>query len=393
MDEKPGIVKFTPHSTSRSAMLIAVAVTVGVQVALCAVLVAIHLQDMWFPSVQGGEVEMTFVSPSEEVSQEMEEVQPTSVVPVAAPSTVSPVPEIASDEDLLAMKLPENEDCSEMKDFLLDEAPSELLPEELAAMRISMNEVKRRQPVKRPAVSLSQTPGVFTLDGGGTWQRGSVSNTVIRGMNKDTYTLTMVDGMRISDANMSGNKLLGITNLFTVGNVEVVKGAQGAVFGSGAIGGVVAMDTPEGEGDPVTRIFAEAGSFGSFNSYVTSSGKIKKLSYFVGVGFETTENDPSIYPAIYDNRTGMNDFRQWQEAVRLGYDINDKVKVSFTYRRLDSYFEYPTPYVDYNQWPSVPDPHLYNTEDKNRSNLVTGRVDAEISKLWSTSFKIGRAHV
>ena len=113
MDEKPGIVKFTPHSTSRSAMLIAVAVTVGVQVALCAVLVAIHLQDMWFPSVQGGEVEMTFVSPSEEVSQEMEEVQPTSVVPVAAPSTVSPVPEIASDEDLLAMKLPENEDCSE----------------------------------------------------------------------------------------------------------------------------------------------------------------------------------------------------------------------------------------------------------------------------------------
>lgn len=208
-------------------------------------------------------------------------------------------------------------------------------------------------------------------------------------MNKDTYTLTMVDGMRISDVNMSGNKLLGITNLFTVGNVEVVKGAQGAVFGSGAIGGVVAMDTPEGEGDPVTRIFAEAGSFGTFNSYVTSSGKIKKLSYFVGVGFETTENDPTIYDSIYDNRTGMNDFRQWQEALRLGYDVNDKVKLSFTYRRLDSYFEYPTPYVDYNQWPAVPDSHLYNTEDKNRSNLITGRVDAELSKLWSTSFMVG----
>ena len=200
----------------------------------------------------------------------------------------------------------------------------------------------------------------------------------------------MVDGMRISDVNMSGNKLLGITNLFTVGNVEVVKGAQGAVFGSGAIGGVVAMDTPEGEGDPVTRIFAEAGSFGTFNSYVTSSGKIKKLSYFVGVGFETTENDPTIYDSIYDNRTGMNDFRQWQEALRLGYDVNDKVKLSFTYRRLDSYFEYPTPYVDYSDWMNpVTDSHLYNTEDKNRSNLVTGRVDAELSKLWSTSFMVG----
>lgn len=237
--------------------------------------------------------------------------------------------------------------------------------------------------------ALSQTPGVFTLDGGGTWQRGSVSNTVIRGMNKETYTLTMVDGMRISDVNMSGNKMLGVTNLFTVGNVEVVKGAQGSVFGSGAIGGVIAMDTPEGEGKPVTKIFAEAGSYNTFNSYVTSSGKIKKLSYFVGVGFESTENDPTIYGPIFDNRTGMNDFRQWQEALRLSYDVNEKVKVSFTYRRLDSYFEYPTPYVDYNQWPAVTDSHLYNTEDKNRSNLVTGRVDAEINELWSTSFMMG----
>ena len=37
--------------------------------------------------------------------------------------------------------------------------------------------------------------------------------------------------------------------------------------------------------------------------------------------------------------------RDRQEAVRLGYDVNDKVKVGFTYRRLDSYFEYPTPDV------------------------------------------------
>ena len=70
MDEKPGIVRFTPRSTSKSAMLIAVAVAVGVQVALCAVLVAIHFQELWLPAVQNGEVEMEFVPPSEEVLQE-----------------------------------------------------------------------------------------------------------------------------------------------------------------------------------------------------------------------------------------------------------------------------------------------------------------------------------
>ena len=159
MDEKPGIVRFTPRSTSKSAMLIAVAVAVGVQVALCAVLVAIHFQELWLPAVQNGEVEMEFVPPSEEVLQELAEVQPVPVEPVAAPSTVSPVPEISADEDLLAMKLPENEDCSDMKDFLPEETPTEYLPEELSSMRISMREVKPRRPVKTPAVSLPSRVG------------------------------------------------------------------------------------------------------------------------------------------------------------------------------------------------------------------------------------------
>ena len=158
MDEKPGIVRFTPRSTSKSAMLIAVAVAVGVQVALCAVLVAIHFQELWLPAVQNGEVEMEFVRPSEEVLQELAEVQPVPVEPVAAPSTVSPVPEISADEDLLAMKLPENEDCSDMKDFLPEETPTEYLPEELSSMRLSMREVKPRRPVKTPAVSLPGQP-------------------------------------------------------------------------------------------------------------------------------------------------------------------------------------------------------------------------------------------
>ncbi len=158
MDEKPGIVRFSPRSSSKSAMLIAVAVAVGVQVALCAVLVAIHFQDMWEPSIQNGEVEMEFVPPSEEVLLEPEEVQSVSVNPVMAPSTVSTIPEISSDEDLLAMKLPENEDCSEMEDLLLDEASPELLPEELTTMRISMKEVKRRLPAKTSAVSLPGRP-------------------------------------------------------------------------------------------------------------------------------------------------------------------------------------------------------------------------------------------
>ena len=45
MDEKPRIVRLKPRSSSKSAILIALGVAVGVQVALCAVLVDIHYQE------------------------------------------------------------------------------------------------------------------------------------------------------------------------------------------------------------------------------------------------------------------------------------------------------------------------------------------------------------
>lgn len=161
MDEKPGIVRFRPRSSSKSAMLIALGVAAGIQVALCAVLVAIHFQELWLPSVQNGEVEMEFVAPSEEVLKELEEAQPVTVDPAVAPPTVSSVPEIAADEDLLALKLPEHEDCSEIEDFIPEEYQTELLPEELVSMRISMKEVKSRKPSKIPAASL---PGMAVQD-------------------------------------------------------------------------------------------------------------------------------------------------------------------------------------------------------------------------------------
>ena len=87
MDEKPRIVRLKPRSSSKSAILIALGVAVGVQVALCAVLVAIHYQEWWLPSIQKGEIVMEFVAPSDEVLEEVNEVSPVPVDPAVAPPT------------------------------------------------------------------------------------------------------------------------------------------------------------------------------------------------------------------------------------------------------------------------------------------------------------------
>lgn len=248
--------------------------------------------------------------------------------------------------------------------------------------------------------ALSRMPGVYMLDDGSTGQRGSMAYMTVRGVNLAGGTSLMIDGMRVSDVRNSMNydslgsgpgQLYGQGSLFDLGGAELVKGPQGAVYGNNSYAGVLALSTPEGEGKPSLRIFNEAGSFGSYTGSVTSQGKIKKLGYFVGVGFETTENDLHYLgapgPYAYPNPGQANqygDFRQWQEALRLSYDINKDNKLSLTYRRMDSVLDNPSVVYGEDYMPFV-------ARDRfdMRSNLLTATLDSNINKMWSTTFMMG----
>lgn len=238
--------------------------------------------------------------------------------------------------------------------------------------------------------ALASTPGVYL---GATGQYGSTSYMAVRGINLSGGVTAVIDGMRVNDTfNASGcgsygsgpEDIIAGASLFNMGTVELVKGPQGAVYGGNSYGGVLSMDTPEGQGAPSYRLFSEAGSFGSYTGYAQAQGKVKKLGYFVGVGYETTQNDMRYEGDCSPyNPTGKHsNFQQWQEALRLTYDVNDKVKLNTTYRRQDSRYEdLATVYSDTVE--------IGENETKMRSNLLTASVDAELSKVWSTSFMVG----
>lgn len=150
MDEKPRMMRSRPHSMSKPALLIGLGVAIGVQVALCAVLVAIHYHDLWFPVSSNGEVEMEFVAPSEELLEELSEEKPDPMVPAVAPPTVNSVPSLIPDEELPVMELPES--FPEVEDFIQESHETEFLPEELALLRLSMKEATPRKPRRKPSV-------------------------------------------------------------------------------------------------------------------------------------------------------------------------------------------------------------------------------------------------
>lgn len=232
--------------------------------------------------------------------------------------------------------------------------------------------------------ALRYVPGVYVANQEG--QRGSGSTVRIRGLNSSSYTLTVVDGIRVSDANMTGSSFMGTQSLLGFQEIEVVRGPQGAVYGAQAVGGIVSFALPTGKGDPSLRLFAEGGSFGSFTGAAIAQGEINQLAYYIMGGYETTQNDPQYPRSPYTNDPGYQDYNQWFEAAKFVLSLNDKSRVNFSFRHSDNTYERPE-YDPASAWGGTD--MIYRSKDKYNFTFFSGSYEAELTKQWTTELLAG----
>lgn len=236
--------------------------------------------------------------------------------------------------------------------------------------------------------AIRQVPGVYVANQEG--QRGAGATVRLRGLNSGKYTLTIVDGIRISDSNMTGTNFLGTQNMLGFQNVEVVRGPEGALYGGQAVGGILSFNLPTGKGEPTVQLFAEGGSFGSFTASVMSQGETGQLAYYILAGYETTQNDPQHPRSPYTNDPGYQDYSQWFEAAKFVVNFTDKTRASLSFRRSDNTFERPEfdPAQNWGGWVSGTD-MIYRSKDKYDFTFIGANVESEINKCWSTELITG----
>lgn len=240
----------------------------------------------------------------------------------------------------------------------------------------------KKENIYTVSEALTTVPGVFVLPGGGSNQKGNLSPVVIRGMSSDAYTSTMIDGMRLSsnggDTIITSN-VVGRTDLLSLGKLEVLKGSQSALYGGGALGGVIYMETPEGEGEPALTIFNEIGSNNTHVYNISTQGREDSLAWFISAGYSGTQNDVSQANGNRSHHSNAFESDIRNEAVRLDYYVNEDNKLTFTYRREDSEYGYDSmdPY-----WAT------YNTY-RFRSNLVTLRHQSKLTEQLTSSMMMG----
>ena len=228
--------------------------------------------------------------------------------------------------------------------------------------------------------AISRVPGVYVQPGGGSNQRGNVSNIALRGMSSALLTLPMLDGLRIYDSSAGCNltpNVLSRTNIFDIGTLEVLRGSQGAVYGNGAVAGVIYMETPEGQGEPSCSIFNEFGSFASYTGNITAQGQQDAISYFLSATYETTDNDIRFLDGSKPADSNSGHYENWQEAVRLDYRPDADTHARITYRRSDARYR-KTP----DAWGGEP-------HNKYRTNLLSAAVEKRVSHAFVTELSGG----
>ncbi|MCB2049081.1 MAG: TonB-dependent receptor [Novosphingobium sp.] len=180
------------------------------------------------------------------------------------------------------------------------------------------------------ATVLQRLPGAALSRNGST---GGFTGLFVRGASSQ-QVLVLVDGIRVADvASPGGGTDLGTLSASGLGKVELLRGSNSVVWGSDAIGGVLAVTTRAIDDGLVAS--AEYGSRGSVNA--ESGFGMQESSYEFAVTGGYTETDGISSAAGGTEKDG---FRQWRGQGRARIGIVENLGVNLAGRYADSRLEF-----------------------------------------------------
>jgi vitamin B12 transporter len=155
---------------------------------------------------------------------------------------------------------------------------------------VTIIDQQRIERLDEPLLSalLRLTPSAAVATSG---PAGSLTEVRIRGAEAN-HTLLFVDGIKIDDPASGDTPRFEILNADLASRIEVVRGPQSALWGSEAIGGVIAVNGLDDA--PGYTANAEAGSFGFLRGSGSASLETDRTSLSGAVGFQRATGINSV---------------------------------------------------------------------------------------------------
>jgi vitamin B12 transporter len=231
------------------------------------------------------------------------------------------------------------------------------------------------------ADALSAIAGVQIVQSGGP---GANASVFIRGANSNQVQV-LIDGVPVNDASGPGGAYnFGVETLANIARIEVVRGPMSAVYGSGAIGGVINIITDRGATTPQATALLAAGLPAALLGQAGLSGRSGTVDYNLSAesrsdrGFDAT---PQRETAVY---TGERDgFRTQLGSLDLGWTPIPDTRLFVDIRGRSSVYGY-----DDVNYPAFDDPN--DTARDNDLFARTGVQSSLFNGAWNTGLSLSR---
>ena len=187
-------------------------------------------------------------------------------------------------------------------------SPVSIIPQEAMDLRTGVIDVMR------------QTPGAFMVQ---TGQMGGVTSLFLRGGNS-TANLVTIDGVPADD--IGGIFDYGTVSSTAVGQIDVVRGPDSAMYGTDAGAGVVTIDTTRGSTlAPQLNYEGSAGNLWTYQNRASIGGTWSRLDYFGAFSRIDTSN-----------ALPLDRYHVSTSALNVGYAFNGNTQIRFTIRNADA---------------------------------------------------------
>ncbi|WP_459917514.1 TonB-dependent receptor plug domain-containing protein [Desulfocicer niacini] len=224
------------------------------------------------------------------------------------------------------------ETCTDLGETVVTATRSARAADELYA---DVEVVTRQDLEKTTATTLENAlRGLPGLDNRGSSSQSWWFTTNIRGIGGGKRSLLMMDGVPLNSA-LTGFAYPLRTDLFSVEQVEVVKGSFSSLYGSNAMGGVINIISRQRKKDGIeTNVRGYGGQYGFAEGGTSVLGKKGKLSFNLDAAWQYFDNQYRRDDNLsYSYRSGK--FTKKYEKITDGEFDTKKLFGRFDYKMND----------------------------------------------------------
>ncbi len=225
-------------------------------------------------------------------------------------------------------------------------------------------------------LSSNSTSTNFFQSGG----HGTSSAIQLRGLPK-RYSTVYIDGVKMSDPSSVSNDF-DFNHILTsqISRVEILKGNQSSIYGSGAIGGTINIFTKKPKEGFHKDFHYNTGSNGLQNLAGSLSGANRKSSFYLGLERFHTDGISAMMHNEEKDR-----YRNNSIVAKYDYKFKDNITLKSNFRFADTYLQYDK---ELDTSTATHDEEVDGTESSNNISIIY-----EFNKKFINNFTLANTYI